>query len=79
MKTITATEYNQHASAHLREVETTGQPVAITRRGRVVARLVPASGEGWNLVERIRERAAAVDHEWFELPERGAAREVDLW
>ena len=83
MRTITATEYNQHASARLREVEHTREPLAITRRGRVVAHLVPADGDDWNLVERIRSRAERraddPDHEWFDLPARGPAREVDLW
>ena len=56
---IAELEHNCHAV--VRKVEQTGEPVAITRRGRVVARLEPAlpagssvRGKPW---ERLRGRA----------------------
>ena len=41
-KTIGVREFRDHASDVLRKVEVAGQAYDITRRGRVVARLVPA-------------------------------------
>jgi prevent-host-death family protein len=39
--TISVTEFKQRCLEIIREVERSGKPVAITRRGRVVARLQP--------------------------------------
>jgi len=46
---ITVTEFKHHCLKIIRRVEETGRPVAITRRGKVVARLNPsgsAAGPG---------------------------------
>ena len=58
---ISITEFKQHCLEVVRRVEQTGKPVAITRRGRVVAQLEPAlpagsaaRGKPW---ERLRGRA----------------------
>ena len=40
---ISVSRFKQACLEVVRQVETTGQPVAITRRGKVVARLSPAS------------------------------------
>jgi prevent-host-death family protein len=40
---ISVTEFKQRCLEIVRRVERTGQSVAITRRGRVVARLAPSS------------------------------------
>lgn len=40
-RTITATQFKARALRLLDEVEETGRPLAITKRGRVVARVVP--------------------------------------
>lgn len=42
MKTIGAKELKEHLSEVLREVEETGQIVAVSNRGTIVARLIPA-------------------------------------
>jgi prevent-host-death family protein len=41
---ISVSRFKQACLEVVRRVETTGQPVTITRRGKVVARLSPASG-----------------------------------
>jgi prevent-host-death family protein len=38
---ISVTEFKQHCLEIIRRVERSGRPVAITRRGKVVARLQP--------------------------------------
>lgn len=43
---ISITEFRQRCLEMVRKVEQTGTPVAITRRGRVVARLEPARPAG---------------------------------
>ena len=41
MKSLKASEFKARCLAVLDEVERTGEPVAISKRGRIVARLVP--------------------------------------
>lgn len=41
---LSVTEFKAHCTEALREVETTGETLSITRHGRVVALLVSASG-----------------------------------
>ncbi len=61
METVGAFEAKTHLAALLDRVER-GERLTITRRGRPVAMLVPASNtnpsESARLVERMRERAA---------------------
>ena len=45
MRKINATEFRNHLSGYLREVQK-GTPLQITSHGRVVARLVPEGDEG---------------------------------
>lgn len=61
----------------MRKVEQTGKPIAITRRGRVVAQLEPAlpagspaRGKPW---ERLRGRA-----KWLASPGETLVKERDL-
>jgi len=42
MKTISASEFRTRCSAVVAEVHSTREPVLITKRGKPVARLVPA-------------------------------------
>jgi len=56
---ISVTEFKHRCLEVIRRVEKTGQPIAITRRGKVVARLAPSSAatasdqlKPW---ERLRE------------------------
>jgi prevent-host-death family protein len=46
MRSIRASEFKAKCLAILDEVERTGEPVMILKRGRAVARLVPPTGEG---------------------------------
>ena len=46
MKTLPASEFKARCLAVLDEVEKTGEPVLILKRGRPVARLVPPVQEG---------------------------------
>jgi len=74
---ISITEFKQRCLEVVREVEQTGKPVAITRRGRVVAQLEPALPAGaagrakpW---ERMRGRG-----KWLAAPEETFVRKRDL-
>ena len=73
---ISVTELKQRCLALVREVESTGKPVAITRRGRVVAQLEPAlaapagPGKPW---ERMRGRG-----KWLAAPGETLVAEKDL-
>jgi prevent-host-death family protein len=55
---ISVTLFKQHCLEIIRRVERSGKPVAITRRGKVVARLQPpgppAHGQGVKPWERLR-------------------------
>jgi prevent-host-death family protein len=74
---ISVTELKQRCLELVREVEATGRPVAITRRGRVVAQLEPAlagpaagRGKPW---ERMRGRGR-----WLAAPGETFVRKKDL-
>ncbi|MGQ0677936.1 MAG: type II toxin-antitoxin system Phd/YefM family antitoxin [Rhodospirillales bacterium] len=56
-KTVTAREANQNFSKLLREAEN-GRTLAITKRRRVVARLVPASEDGRRVLTPEQQRIA---------------------
>ena len=45
MKTVGVKELKKHLSEVLHEVETQGQIIGVSNRGRVVARLVPSARE----------------------------------
>lgn len=74
---ISVSELKQRCLELVREVERTGKPLAITRRGRVVAQLEPAlpagmmeQGKPW---ERLRGRGR-----WLAAPEEKFVSEGDL-
>lgn len=74
---ISITQFKQHCLEVVRKVEQTGKPVAITRRGRVVAQLEPAlpagsagRGKPW---ERLRGRG-----KWLAAPSETFIKERDL-
>jgi prevent-host-death family protein len=63
---ISVTEFKQRCLEIIRRVEKTGQAVAITRRGRVVARVSPSSaaagadaGKPWEQVRALGGRLLA--------------------
>lgn len=53
MKTITMTEFNQRVSAVAREAIEQGEAVRITKRGRVVLRLVPEPDSSDSPIEAL--------------------------
>lgn len=71
---ISVSELKQRCLELVREVEKSGKPVAITRRGRVVAHLEPAGaaarGRPW---ERMRGRGR-----WHAAPGETFVRKKDL-
>lgn len=74
---ISITEFKQRCLEVVRKVESSGKPVAITRRGRVVAQLEPAlpagspaRGKPW---ERMRGRG-----KWLAAPGETFVRKKDL-
>ena len=63
---ISVTEFKQHCLEIIRRVEKTGQVVAITRRGKVVARVAPSSagsasgtGKPWEQLRSLGGRLLA--------------------
>ena len=67
---ISVTEFKHHCLKIIRGVEKTGKPVAITRRGKVVARLSPsgpAVGSGnlepWERLRKLGGRLLAAPGE----------------
>ncbi len=62
---ITVTKLKHHCLEIVRSVEATGRPVAITRRGKVVARLQPSAdvgaGAGLKPWEQLRALGGRLD------------------
>ena len=71
---ISVSELKQRCLEVVRKVEKSGRPIAITRRGRVVAQLEPAGtaarGKPW---ERMRGRG-----KWLAAPGETFVRKKDL-
>ncbi|MDP2241942.1 MAG: type II toxin-antitoxin system prevent-host-death family antitoxin [Burkholderiales bacterium] len=75
---ITVTEFKHHCLKIIRRVEETGRPVAITRRGKVVARLNPsgvAAGPG-NLAPW--EQLRALGGRLLAKPDESVLRDEDF-
>lgn len=62
MKKLSATDAARHFSTVLDGVEFDGESYLIARRGRVVARLVPAKGSGAAVKAVLRD--ADIDASW---------------
>lgn len=65
MKTVSATEAARHFSALLTSVEKDGETFVVTRGGRVIARIEPASGASGAAVKALLRRHP-VDKIWVE-------------
>ena len=65
MKTVSATEAARHFSSLLTSVEKDGETFVVTRGGRVVARIEPASGASGRAVKALLRRQP-VDKNWVE-------------
>jgi prevent-host-death family protein len=53
MKTLAAAEFKARCLTLMEDVSKTGEPVLITKRGKPMAKLVPADKRGSNLVGRL--------------------------
>jgi len=52
MKTISVTEFKAHCLEFVNQVNSTGEPVLLTKRGKPTAMVTlppPATGKGWKL------------------------------
>ena len=72
--TITATEFKARCLAILDDVQTRREPVTITKRGRVVAHLVPDDATVEKPWLRLREKPAR----WRGNPVAPVVRERDI-
>jgi len=78
--TITVTDFKSHCLAILRQLEQDRQPVEIKRRGRVVARLLPAEGDRpgakppWERLRGSGRLAAAAEGSVLHMRDFEAAR-----
>jgi prevent-host-death family protein len=70
---VAAAEFKAKCLAYLDEVHAEGRSITITKRGRVVARLVPATDDDQRPWLRIRGRAR-----WKGDPLAPAVGEVDV-
>jgi prevent-host-death family protein len=74
---ISVTVFKQHCLDIIRRVEERGEPVTITRRGKIVARLAPAPGGpkgGGKPWERLQAMGGRCDF----AAEESVLREKDL-
>jgi len=62
MKTIAASEFKARCLKLIDQVHDTGQPITITKRGRVVAILQPAGDEEQKPWLRLRGTITRYDH-----------------
>ena len=75
---ISVTEFKQRCLAIIRTVERTGSPVAITRRGRVVAQLRRPGPSHEAADVRPWERLRAAGGRLLAAPDESVARETDF-
>jgi prevent-host-death family protein len=60
MKTVSVSIFKTHCSAVLKEAHTTKEPVLITKRGKPLARLVPAGRPYRRFLGRLRGKIRIV-------------------
>jgi len=75
---ISVTAFKHHCLAVIRRVEKTGKPVAITRRGKVVARLAPSSGEMVDGARKPWERLRELGGRLLAEPGESALKDEDF-
>jgi prevent-host-death family protein len=74
---ITVTEFKRRCLEIVRRVERTGQSVAITRRGKVVARLAPSSASA-SPTHKPWEAMRALGGRLLAEPGESALRDADF-
>ncbi len=75
---ISVTKFKNSCLDVIRRVETTGQSVAITRRGKVVARLGPSFQAAQNVDAKPWQKLRALGGELLAEPGESVVREEDF-
>lgn len=75
---ISVTEFKQRCLEIIRRVEKTGQAVAITRRGKVVARVAPSSAAAGAGTLKPWEQLRALGGRLLAEPGESALRDEDF-
>jgi prevent-host-death family protein len=75
---ISVTEFKHRCLEIIRRVEETGKPVAITRRGKVVARLNPSGSPAASSDRAPWEQLRALGGRLLASPGESALREEDF-
>ena len=75
---ISVTEFKQRCLEIIRRVEKTGKPVAITRRGKVVARLQPPLPESFRADLKPWEQLRAMGGRLLAEPGESVLRDEDF-
>lgn len=75
---ISVTEFKHHCLEIIREVERTGAPVAITRRGRVVAQLRRPRAQHADAAAKPWERLRAVGGRLLATPGESVLSDKDF-
>lgn len=75
---ISVTEFKHRCLEVIRRVEKTGQPVTITRRGKVVARLAPSSAAGVGDSRKPWERLRELGGRLLAEPGESALKDEDF-
>ena len=75
---ISVTKFKNSCLDVIRRVETTGQAIAITRRGRTVARLTPSLPAASDAAAKPWEQLRALGGRLHARPDESVVREEDL-
>lgn len=75
---ISVTKFKSSCLQIIRRVEMTGQAVAITRRGKVVARLAPSAASVKNPVPKPWEQLRSLGGRLIAKPDESVARDKDF-
>ena len=75
---ISVTEFKHRCLEVIRRVEKTGRPVAITRRGKVVARLTPCSSAALAAARKPWEQLRALGGRLLAEPGESVLRDEDF-
>lgn len=76
--TISVSDFKHRCLEVIRRVETTGQPVAITRRGKVVARLAPSSSDPATATRKPWEQLQALGGRLLAAPGESVLDDQDF-
>ena len=75
---ISVTAFKHRCLEIIRRVEATGKPVAITRRGKIVARVLPSSASARAAPRKPWERLRSMGGRLLAAPGESALRDEDF-